>query len=451
MDIMKTLVDQFGGQIIEGLAGNLGLGAKEAESSLTGALPAILGGLINKVGSDSGATEIFDVVKKDDGGILDNIAGAFSGSSLLSTGLTLLPMLLGGQSKMGMVADLAGRLLGVGGTKSRSVLGMLAPLVIGFLGRQVKSKSMGKQGLVDMLLGQKDHVKKAAHPEMASLLGFSNWGGGQTRSAESHSSGARREETRSETVETTHRHVEEEKGGGGMGFLKFLIPLLLLGALAWFLMRSCGGGGTTTTTDANKNKVTGADKKKAQTEQTTKRNNQTKTNTNATTRSGTQAGQAGTAAGGTAAGKVDSKVGSVTGGDAGAKVDGKAGGGNFTGKAGELANGKSGTVVNFGTVSNGKVLTSEAKAVFDQVAAVMKANPNMKIDIRAHSKDHGNAVENTSARAACKFRAGLVQAYLKLKGVALNRVKSSSIGKKEPMSGVDPKDDKQKRIEIKIQ
>jgi len=446
MDIMKTLVDQYGGQIIEGLAGNLGLGTKEAENSIAGILPAIMGGLINKVGSDSGATELFDVVDKADGGILENLSSAFSGGSLLKTGLTLLPMIFGGQSKTGMVADLAGRLFGIGG-KSRSVLGMLAPVVLSFLGRQVKAKAMGKQGFVDMLLGQKEQVKKAAHPEMASLLGFSNWGGGQTHSTESHSSGSRRE-----TVETTSRHVEEEKKGGGMGFLKFLLPLLLLGALAWFLMRSCGGGATTP--DINKGKATGGDKAKSQTEQTTNRNNST---TRTTDRSGTQAGKTttttnnGATAAGTAAGKVDSKAGTVTGGDAGAKVEAGTSGGNFSGKAGELAKGKSGTIVNFGNVSDGKVLTSEAKATFDQVAEVMKANPDMKIDIRAHAKDHGNIAENTSARAACKFRAGLVQAYLKLKGVALNRVKSSSVGKKEPMSGVDPKDDKQKRIEIKIQ
>lgn len=447
MDIMKTLVNQFGGQIIEGLAGNLGLGAKEAENSLSGALPAILGGLINKVGSNAGADELFDVVKKDDGGILDNIAGAFGGGSLLNTGLALLPMLMGGQSKMGMVADLAGRLLGIGG-KSRSVLGMVAPLLMGFIGRQVKEKALGKQGFIDMLLGQKEHVKKAAHPEMASLLGFSNWGGGQTRSVESSSSGSQR--TR-ETVETTTRHVEEEKKGGGLGFLKMLLPLLLLALLGWFLMKSCGGGAADGVKEDGR--VKAGDKAKAQTEQKTTRTNTNKTATSKD-RSGTATASgtaAGSTTGGTAPGKVDGKSGSVTGGDAGGDVKGSAGGGTFTGKAGELANGKSGTVVNFGTVSDGKILTSEAKRIFDQVAEVMKANPDMKIDIRAHSKDHGNAIENGTARAACKIRAGLVQAYLKAKGVALSRVKSSSLGKKEPMSGVDPKDDKQKRIEIAIQ
>ncbi len=441
---MKTLASQFGGQIIEGLAGNLGLGKNDAESAMGSAVSTILGGLINNVGTSSGADDLYNVIKKDhDGGILDNLGSVFGNSSLLETGAAMLPMILGGQSTSSKVVDLAGRLLGIGG-KSRSVLGMLAPIVMGFIGKQISGKSNGKQGLIDLLLGQKEHVAKAAHPEMASLLGFNKWGGQSYASGGSSSSSSHSSTTTKRTVETAHR--EEEKGGGG--FLKMLLPLLLLGLLGLFAWKMCGTGGTD-------GKVKGDDQKsKVQTEQTTKSrtntssSSSTTTRTDAKTRTGTNAGTAGSAANGGAA-KVDSKDGAVSGSGTG-DADVAAGAKTYTGSAAEFANAKSGTRVNFGTVSDGKALSASARATFDQVAEIMKANPDMKIDIRAHSKDHGNVVENSAARAACKVRAGLVQAYLKLKGVALDRIKSSSIGKKEPLSGIDAKDDKQKRIEIEV-
>ena len=447
MNLLKSLTDQFGGQIVKGLAGNLGIGENDARSSMNGALPSILGGLINKVGSNTGTDELFDLVKKDDysGGMLDSLGSLFGGgtnSSLLKTGAGLLPMLLGGGNRMGGILDIAGRVFGGGASRQRSVLGMLAPLVISFIGKRLRGgNNMSKSGLVDLLKGQRGFVKEAAHPEMAKALGFADWKDGD------------REVRREERVHTTE-HTHEESASGGMGFLKWLLPLLLLGLLGMFLMRGCS--------DKEVQKVEST-KAPAKIEKTqpkpkpventrpaatqkppvkqnvnTTNQNQVKQNTKPVTTQKTNTTQKPPVR------KGINNQNNATKGATSATYTGQAKMFQDAAKSGTS------TVVNFGSLSpDGKALSAPAKARLDQIAEIMKATPDLKIDVRGHNKDQGNKVKNGTARAASKVRAGLVQAYLITKGIKGNRIKTTSLGHDEVLAGVPATDDKQKRITIK--
>lgn len=56
-----------------------------------------------------------------------------------------------------------------------SLLGMLAPIVMGFLGKTLKSQGgFNAGGLTSLLLGQKDFIKSALPSGLTSLLGVSN-------------------------------------------------------------------------------------------------------------------------------------------------------------------------------------------------------------------------------------------------------------------------------------
>jgi len=529
------LVDQFGGQIVSGLAGNLGLGEADARGAIDGALPSILGGLINKVGTSAGTDELFDIVNDDQygGGMLDNLGSLFGGgenSSLLQTGLKLLPLILGGGSKMGTVLDIAGRVFGGGAGRSKSVFGMLAPLVISFIGKRLRGgNGMSKSGLVDLLLGQKQNVATRANPEIAREMGFSHWLDRTANVSESHhEAGGYREET---THTTTH-HAEQKTGGG---FPKWLWPLLLLGLLgflAFSLMRGCGGteverertidrkqdtqierkaapekkiegnrqpvknqkpvvnnqiknnttktnqvvssqpvrnNTTTTTTTTNTNTNTGV----TTTTNVTRPGKTTTTSTNSggvtTTATNTRPGRGNTSTantGGTTttttttgkptrAGATTTTTSTGTTGTAtgGTRAGTTQGGSTYTGASkqfNDAATSGSSSVINFGSVSqDGKALSASARAQLDQIAAIMKANPNMSIEVRGHNKDHGNKVQNGSARAASKVRAKLVEAHLVTKGIGASRIKTKSLGHDEVLGGVAGTDDRQKRITIR--
>jgi len=392
---------------------------------MNGALPSILGGLINKVGNNKGTDELFDLVKKDDysGGMFDNLGSLFGGgtnSSLLKTGAGLLPMLLGGSNRMG-----------------------------GIFGKRLRGgNNMNKSGLVDLLKGQAGYVKEAAHPEMAKALGFADWKDGE------------REVRREERVHTTEHH--EEKSAGGLGFLKWLLPLLLLGLLGMFLMRGCSGDTDVKKVESKKEPVKientqpkpkPVETQKPATQQPVKQNTNTtnqqpvKQNTNTTNqkpaanttqkppvRKGVNNNAAGNKANQTNANQATSTK-------------------TYTGEAKmfqEAAKAGTSTVVNFGSLSpDGKALSAPAKARLDQIAEIMKTTPGLNIEVRGHNKDQGNKIENGTARAASKVRAGLVQAYMITKGIKGNRIKTTSIGHDEPLAGVAATDDKQKRITIK--
>lgn len=498
------LVDQFGGQIVSGLAGNLGLGENDARGAIDGALPSILGGLINKVGTSAGTDELFDIVKDDEygGGMLDNLGSLFGGgenSSLLQTGLKLLPLILGGGSKMGTVLDIAGRVFGGGQSRSKSVFGMLAPLVISFIGKRLRGSDngMNKSGLVDLLLGQKQNVATRANPEIAKEMGFSHW---LDRTANVSSTTEGSDGYREERTHTTTHHEEEKTGGG---FPKWLWPLLLLGLLgflAFSLMKGCGGNEVENRTidkkqdtkierqatpnkkiEGNKqpvknqkpvvnnqiksnstktNQVVTSQPVRTNTSTTTTTNNTTTTTTNNATNTRPGRGNTSTANSGsttttstTTPGRAGATTTTGTAASGGTRSGSTQGGSTYTGASkqfNDAATSGASSVINFGSVSpDGKALSAAARAQLDQIAAIMKANPDMKIEVRGHNKDHGNKVQNGTARAASKVRAKLVEAHLATKGVGASRVKTSSLGHDEVLGGVAATDDKQKRITIK--
>lgn len=502
MDLIKMLVDQFGGQIVSGLAGNLGLGEDDARGAIDGALPSILGGLINKVGTSAGTDELFDIVKDDEygGGMLDNLGSLFGGgenSSLLQTGLKLLPLILGGGSKMGTVLDIAGRVFGGGSGRSKSVFGMLAPLVLSFIGKRLRGDNgMSKSGLVDLLLGQKQNVATRANPEIAKEMGFSHW---LDRTANVSSTSESSDGYREERTHTTTHHEEEKTGGG---FPKWLWPLLLLGLLgflAFSLMKGCGGNEVENRTidkkqDTKIERQAAPDKKIEGNKQpvknqkpvvnnqvknnTTKtnqvvstqpvRNNTTTTTTTTTTNNATNTrpGKSNTSTANTGSntstttttgrpGRAGATTTTGTTGTAssGTRAGTTQGGSTYTGVSkqfNDAATSGSSSVINFGSVSSdGKALSASARAQLDQIAAIMKANPNMNIEVRGHNKDHGNKIENGSARAASKIRAKLVEAHLATKGIGASRVKTKSLGHDEVLGGVAATDDRQKRITIR--
>lgn len=462
MNLIKSLTDQFGGQIVKGLAGNLGIGENDARSSMNGAIPSILGGLINKVGTNAGTDELFDLVKKDDysGGMLDNLGSLFGGgtnSSLLKTGASLLPMLLGGNNRMGGILDIAGRVFGGGSGRQRSVLSMLAPLVISFISKRLRGgNNMNKSGLVDLLSGQKGYVRDTAHPEMAKALGFADW--------KDDKKVVRKEEG----VHTTAHH--EEKSAGGLGFLKWLLPLLLFGLLGMFLMRGCSGDTDVKKVESKKQPVKTektqpkpkpVETKQPATQQPVKQNTTNQkpvkqnTNNQKPATQNTNAKNQKPAANTTQKPPVRKGINNkATGNNANQTNTTQASSTKtYTGEAKmfqDAAKAGTSTVVNFGTLSpDGKALSAPAKTRLDQIAEIMKATPGLNIEVRGHNKDQGGKVKNGTARAASKVRAGLVQAYLVTKGIKANRIKSTSIGHDEILAGVPATDDKQKRITIK--
>ncbi|NND32703.1 MAG: DUF937 domain-containing protein, partial [Saprospiraceae bacterium] len=206
----------------------------DTKAALTSILPAILGGLVDKGVQKDGTTSIFDFIKNEkiDGSIFDNLSDALGGGKatdgLLEEGSGMLDFIFDNKntSQNGIV-DLVTASAGIGRGSCNSLLKLTTPLVMGLIGRQVKSQALDVAAFRDFLNGQKEYLQKAAPAGFFDKLNFS-----------SLSSGSANEE------ETKEEEQTEETPGSANTLMSRIGPWLLLGSLALgllYIMRSCGG------------------------------------------------------------------------------------------------------------------------------------------------------------------------------------------------------------------
>ncbi len=155
MDITELLKSNLGSQLISGISGKTGTSENETTSVVNAAAPALLGMLKKNASTEQGAAGILGALGKHDGSILDNLSG-FLGSGDTSDGDGILSHILGG--KRSTVESAISKQTGVNSSQVSSILTMLAPVIMGYLGKQTKSSgnvtnSSGLGGLLGGLLG----------------------------------------------------------------------------------------------------------------------------------------------------------------------------------------------------------------------------------------------------------------------------------------------------------
>ena len=96
----------------------------------------------------------------------------------------------------------------------------------------------------------------------------------------------------------------------------------------------------------------------------------------------------------------------------------------------------------------GEEVSAEGKEQLDNLAALLKAYPDLEVEVQGHSRAGDNAAEKTTNQVSSKARAVWVQTKLATRGVSGKQMKAKGIGGKEPMEGVDPKDIAQRRIAV---
>ena len=226
MDLVKGAVtDQVMGQ----LGGLLGQSDRKKTSSVfESATASILGGLLNKSQSPQGTQEIFKAASEADDSILDKLGDLLGGGDQTTgfeqQGGGLLDMVFGNQ-RNGIIGTLSSA-LGFDKTMIGKLLTMAAPILLGVISRQMKSGSMDAAGLGSMLSDQKQHLGSYLPAGLGSELGLGNLTSGSTPAPAPASRPA--------------PQASAPSGSGGGSIAKILIPLLLLGAIAYGVMQFAG-------------------------------------------------------------------------------------------------------------------------------------------------------------------------------------------------------------------
>jgi phage-related protein len=175
-NLVDLVKGQISGQVLGQISNAVGENADATKSVIDSAVPALLGGLMNKASSDEGASALFDTIKNQDDSILDNLSGVIASKnkdSLVEGGSNMLGSLFGGDAAAGLMGAVSG-VSGASQGSTSKILGMVAPLAMSTVKRYMSGGGeMDKAGLASMLMDQKDNIAGAMPSGLADQLGSS--------------------------------------------------------------------------------------------------------------------------------------------------------------------------------------------------------------------------------------------------------------------------------------
>jgi hypothetical protein len=162
--LFETLAEQLGGDTTKEISRQLGTDDQATSQAISSALPLLFGALAGGAAKPQGAQALGAALAKDhDGGILDNIT-AFLGNAQAGPGDGILRHVLG--DKRQAVETQLGQQTGLNTAAIGKLLPMLAPLVMGALGRAQRQQNLDTSKLTDLLSGERKQAERASPGSM---------------------------------------------------------------------------------------------------------------------------------------------------------------------------------------------------------------------------------------------------------------------------------------------
>jgi hypothetical protein len=195
INLVSMAMQYLAPAIVERMAAAVGLDKGLIGKAISAAVPAILAGLVGKSSKPDGAASIAGMLGKLDPGMLGSLAGMIGGkgqADLVKDGTNMLSSMLGGNALSGLTGAV-GKFAGIGEQQSSGLMGMLAPAVMGVLGREATKNKLDAGGIADLLSDQKQHISSAMPAGFADLLkgtGLTDAIGGNLRSVVGSAAGA---------------------------------------------------------------------------------------------------------------------------------------------------------------------------------------------------------------------------------------------------------------------
>jgi hypothetical protein len=233
--------------MIAKIASVLGLDRNVTQKAVAGAIPALLASLADVASSPNGARQLTNTLTQQSSSIesLRNLVGGAGQNLLAETGSNMLSGLFGGGT-LDTMAQTLGKFAGIGEGTSKSMLGMLGPVVLGALGQQQRSAGLDAGGLASLLTSQKDQIAAAMPSGLADQLsaaGLIDGVAGSTRSAAAAASaaGGRIAEASERTVYQAGQAASAAtRSTATSQWPYWLVAALVLGGLGWFALGRSG-------------------------------------------------------------------------------------------------------------------------------------------------------------------------------------------------------------------
>lgn len=441
INLLGLVKDQLSSAVIGNAAKMIGGSSAATGKALDGIMPTLLGGLMKKSSTQSGAGELFNMIKdgNHDGGILNNMNDLFSGGEATRRATTagdgILSSLFG--SGLGSVVGKIASIAGLQRSGASSLMSMAAPILMGIVGKQVKSQGLNASGLANLLGGQKDYVKAALPSGMGDALGLGSLLGGAKAAAGNVANAASNVGGRATAAAGAGAAAAAGAAKTGGSFLRWLLPLLLIGGLGLFLLSRMGCGAADTALDGVKNTTSGVvDGAKDVTKGAV---------------DGVKDGAA--AIGGAVKGFGSKVVDGIKSFElpGGGKVSFREGtfGDKFTSFLGVNSNkvGERFTFDNLTFATGSANLDSKSLKEVSELSKVLKAFPKVHIDIEGHTDSRGDAAKNKALSLA---RATAVKNKLVESGINANRLTTQGLGSDKPANASNTAAAENRRVEVVV-
>ena len=161
--LLGGLAQQFGGDTIGQIAGLIGASNEDTGRAVAASLPMLLGSLAGASQKPDQTNALFGALSNDhDGSILDMLgpllSGGYASRALGADGARVLGHLFG--NKQGAVESAVAQSAGLDSGLIQKLLPMLAPIVMGYLGRRLTSGGLDAGGLGGLLGGERAQVQQ---------------------------------------------------------------------------------------------------------------------------------------------------------------------------------------------------------------------------------------------------------------------------------------------------
>jgi OOP family OmpA-OmpF porin len=216
--IVDSIMNLLTRQVTTSLADRLGASPAAVQTGIGTSVAALLAGIANRAGDSSFVSQVFNLVKssntQDILKTLPNLAsGAGASSPATQQGLKLSSLLLGDQQSS--IENFIGRQSGLTADAGRELMSLAAPLTAGFLGQQIRDTGLTSSSFANVIRSEAFKIQGFLPAGLPNLLS-------------------------AVSVPAAFGTAKATAGeGGGRKLILTLLALLLLALIAWLASRGC--------------------------------------------------------------------------------------------------------------------------------------------------------------------------------------------------------------------
>jgi hypothetical protein len=147
-DLFEMILSQLGNDTVNSMSKRVNENPANTQKAIQNAIPILVNALARNSSSSEGANSLLGALDKDhDGSILNDLTG-FLANPAVANGSGILKHVLGGNRSK--VETYLSKSSGISLGSAGNLLEMLAPILMGFLGKQNRSTGSGG-GIIDIL------------------------------------------------------------------------------------------------------------------------------------------------------------------------------------------------------------------------------------------------------------------------------------------------------------